>query len=55
MGRLRFMGEAFSGERVGLRPTTNGAWKIYLGQDLLGLIYPKDQSSSIRPVQLRHT
>lgn len=55
MGRLRFVGEAFSGERVGLRPTTNGAWKIYLGQDLLGLIYPKDQSSSIRPVQLRHT
>jgi putative transposase len=52
MGRLRFVGEAFSGERVGLCPATNGTWKIYLGQDLLGLVYPKDRSSSIRPVQL---
>jgi transposase InsO family protein len=54
-GRLRFIGEAFSGEWVGLRPTINGIWKIYLGEDLLGLIHPKDQSSSIRPVQWRQT
>jgi len=55
MGRLRFVGEAFSGEWVGLCPAANGTWKIYLGQDLLGIIHPKDRSSSIRPVQLRLT
>lgn len=53
LGRLRFVGEAFSGEWVGLCPAAGGSWKVYLGQDLLGLIHPKDQSSSIRPVQLR--
>jgi len=52
MGRLRFVGEAFSGEQIGLRPTTKGTWKVFLGQDLLGLIHPKDLSTSIRPVQL---
>ena len=53
LGRLRFVGEAFSGERVGLRPAAKGAWKIYLGKDLLGLIHPNDPSASLRPVQLR--
>lgn len=55
MGRLRFVGEAFSGEQIGLRPASKGTWKVFLGQDLLGLIHPKDQSTSIRPVQLRYT
>lgn len=55
MGRLRFIGEAFSGERIGLCPALGGTWKVFLGPDLLGLIHPKDQSSSIRPVQLRNT
>lgn len=53
LGRLRFVGEAFSGERIGLHPTANQTWKVYLGGDLLGLIHPRDPSSSIRPVQLR--
>lgn len=55
MGRSRFIGEAFRGEWVGLCPAANGTCKIYLGQDLLGVIHPKDQSSSIRPVQLRRS
>jgi transposase InsO family protein len=54
MGRLRFVGEAFSRERIGLRPTAKGTWKVFLGQDLLGFIHPKDQSTSLRPVQLRY-
>jgi hypothetical protein len=55
MGRLRFVGEAFSGERIGLCPTAKGTWKVFWGRDLLGLIHPKDQSASIRPAQLRYT
>jgi transposase InsO family protein len=55
MGRLRFVGEAFSHELIGLCPTPKGTWKVFLGQDLLGLIHPKDQSASIRPVRLRYT
>lgn len=53
LGRLRFVGEAFSGEWVGLRPQADGLWQIFLGEDFLGVIHPKDRSSSIRPVQLR--
>jgi transposase InsO family protein len=55
MGRLRFIGEAFSGERIGLCSAPKGTWKIFLGQDLLGIIHPKDPSSSIRPVQLHRS
>jgi putative transposase len=54
MGRLRFVGEAFSGEQIGLCPAPKGTWKVFLGQDLLGVIHPKDQSTSIRPVRLRY-
>lgn len=54
LGRLRFVGEAFSGEEVGLCPALHGNWKVFLGRDLLGLIHPKDSSASIRPVQLHH-
>jgi putative transposase len=53
IGRLRFIGEAFSGERIGLCAAPKGAWKVFLGQDLLGLIHLKDQSTSIRPVRWR--
>jgi putative transposase len=53
-GRLRFVGEAFSGELLALRPAALGAWQVFLGTDLLGLIHPGDASASLRPIQLPH-
>lgn len=51
-GRQRFIGRAFGNEIVGLRPASKGRWKIYLGPDLLGLLYQHDRSRSLRPVRL---
>jgi hypothetical protein len=53
--RLHFIGEAFSHERIGLRPTRHKTWEVFLGGDLLGVIHPKDKSASLRPVQRRQT
>ena len=35
-GRSRFVGEAFEGERVGLKRTKPGIWEVYYGRQLLG-------------------
>jgi len=51
-GRQRFIGRAFGGEIIGLRPCHNGVWKIFLGSDLLGLLHQQDRSRSLRPVHL---
>lgn len=48
-GRQRFIGRAFGGERIGLRPKHDGVWEVFLGTDLLGLLYQQDRSRSLRP------
>lgn len=50
-GRQRFIGRAFGGEIVGLKTVQSGVWKVFLGQELLGLLYQKDRSRSLRPAQ----
>jgi hypothetical protein len=52
-GRQRFIGRAFGGEIIGLRPGQAGVWEVFLGTDLLGLFYQQDRSRSLRPVRLR--
>jgi len=51
-GRQRFIGRAFGGEIIGLRPCRAGVWEVFLGPDLLGLLYQQDRSRSLRPVRL---
>ena len=51
-GRQRFIGRAFGSQIIGLRPSSKGLWKVYLGPDLLGLLYQHDHSRSLRPVRL---
>lgn len=41
-GRLRFVGRAFVGQRVGLKAIEPGVSEVYLGQQLLGLLYARD-------------
>jgi putative transposase len=48
-GRQRFIGRAFGGEIIGLKTVQPGVWKIFLGQDLLGVLYHKDRGRSLRP------
>lgn len=51
-GRQRFIGRAFGDEIVGLRQSSKGQWKVYLGPDLLGLLHQHDRSRSLRPVRV---
>jgi putative transposase len=54
-GRLRFIGEAFVGMQVGLRPLGRESRRIYLGQVLLGELRRTDHGG-IRPVKyIRHS
>ena len=53
-GRQRFIGRAFGGEIIGLQRQPAGVWKIFLGTDLLGLLYPQDRSRSLRPARQLH-
>lgn len=47
-GRLRFIGRAFAGERVGLRALSTHHWAIYLGSLLLGHLHLHD-AAGMRP------
>jgi putative transposase len=49
--RGRFIGEAFEGERVGLRPTPQG-WDVYFAQKVIGTLDAAD-TTGLRPVQFR--
>jgi Integrase core domain. len=51
-GRQRFVGRAFGGEIIGLHPRHAGVWEVFLGPDLLGLLYQQDRSRSLRPARL---
>jgi putative transposase len=50
-GRQRFIGRAFGKEMIGLKPRQTGVWEVFLGSDLLGILYQKDASRSLRPAQ----
>lgn len=50
-GRQRFIGRAFGGEIIALQHQQAGVWKIFLGPDLLGLLYQQDRSRSLRPTR----
>jgi transposase len=47
-GRLRFIGRAFVGERVGLQLLAPGQWVVYLGPHLIGHLHSLDPSG-LRP------
>jgi len=48
-GRQRFIGRAFGGEMIGLQSQQAGVWKVFLGPDLLGVLYQQDRARSLRP------
>lgn len=52
-GRSRFVGEAFEGERVGLKPARAGVWEVYYGPLLIGELWDKDTTPGIRAVWYR--
>jgi len=51
-GRSRFVGEAFEGERVGLKQEPPGVWKVYFGPHLIGELWDAD-TQGIRSVVYR--
>lgn len=53
-GRGRFVGRAFVGELVGVKSKADGRHEIYLGRQLIGLLYEQDLAG-MRPASLaRH-
>lgn len=52
-GRNRFIGEAFEGERVGLKWSRTGVWEVYFGPHLIGELWDGDGTSGIRAVWYR--
>lgn len=52
-GKNRFIGEAFEGERVGLRWIGTGVWAVYFGERQIGELWEADQTSGIRAVWYR--
>jgi len=51
-GRGRFIGEAFEGERVGLRRSRAGVWEVYFGPHLVGELWDQE-TGGIRAVCYR--
>ncbi len=51
-GRVRFVGEAFEGERVGLKWIRAGVWQVYFGTALIGELWD-DEGGGIRAVWYR--
>jgi hypothetical protein len=52
-GRLRFIGEAFAGMKVGLQPTGPGRSRVYLAEVLLGELRSND-ACGLRPAIYLH-
>ena len=52
-GRQRFIGRAFAGERLGLRPRAHGIVEVYLGPYLIGTLHPGDLAG-LRPARRHH-
>ncbi|MEO6183621.1 MAG: integrase core domain-containing protein, partial [Verrucomicrobiota bacterium] len=53
-GRFRFIGRAFVGQTVGLKPVSPGILEVYLGKQLIGLLYQSDPAG-MRPASRRRT
>ena len=51
-GTRRYVGEAFVGDYVGLKPGRKGRWKVYYGPVMVGELY-EEESGVIRPVKYR--
>ena len=51
-GRGRFVGEAFEGERIGLKHTSLG-WDAFFGKMLIGTLAAKE-TTGIRAVRYRN-
>jgi len=51
-GRGRFVGEAFEGERVGLKRGRAGVWEVYFGPRMIGELWDSE-TSGIRAVWYR--
>ena len=51
-GRRRFVGEAFVGERIGLRRQRAGEQAVYFGKLLIGHLHERD-AGAMRPVVYR--
>jgi len=49
-GRLRFIGQAFVGQRIGLKGIKPGVQQIYFTRILLGTLHLRDQGG-LRPVK----
>lgn len=49
-GRLRFIGRAFAGERLGLKRTGAQQWEVYLGRQLIGHLFAQDRGG-MRPAR----
>lgn len=52
-GRSRFIGEAFEGERVGLKRTRTGVWEVYFGPLQIGELWDRDGTPGIRAAWYR--
>lgn len=50
-GRLRFIGRAFVGQRVGLKPVAPSVQEVFLAQDLIGVLHATD-AAGMRPAHL---
>lgn len=51
-GRSRFVGEAFEGERVGLKRSRTAVWEVYFGPHLIGELWD-NEAGGIRAVWYR--
>jgi hypothetical protein len=51
--RQRFIGRAFVGERLGLRPRAHGVVQVYLGPHLIGTLHPGDLAG-LRPARRQY-
>ena len=52
-GRLRFVGEAVAGCKVGLQELSSGKWSVYLAEILLGELHASD-AGALRPAAYVH-
>lgn len=43
-GQHVFVGEAFAGERIGVRPVDDGLWHVHLGPLRLGVLHARSQT-----------
>lgn len=52
-GRRRFVGEAFVGQSIALRPLRRGVWSVYFTKILIGHLYQSDVGA-MRPALYKH-